>query len=154
MPMEIPSRFNNPTEEIEFLRRRLADQENRLRADNPEVSPNSVHEAEKQELSEYGTTEPETVLETDHKLDDAGLGEAVLRVEDKADKVSEILELATEKGIKNALTVLEKLDNSYLVDEVHSRLIAHIKSGHSSPNLKEGTAPWRLLHKTLSLIHI
>ncbi len=149
MSLEIPSRFNNSTEEIKFLRQRLAEQEGGLLADNPEVSPDSIAKAEKQKLFEYSAVKPEAVLEAGHKLNDEGLGEALLRVESKADKTKELLELAAEKGIKNALTVLEKLDNSYLVDEVHSQLIAYIKSGHSLRDLKEDTAPWRLLHKTL-----
>ena len=64
-------------------------------------------------------------------------------------KVEEVLQLAAEKGIKNALTVLEKVGDAYTIDEVHRRLIEEIKNGVALADMKEGVPPWHVLHMTL-----
>ena len=57
--------------------------------------------------------------------------------------------IADEKGIRNALSVLEKIDNPYLIDEVHRALIEKIKHGYTTADLREGVPPWQILHMTL-----
>ena len=144
-----PTKFNNPTEEINFLKQQLAEQEKALRERGSEATGPDLEAVEKQTLSEYGEVNPDTVLSEEHQLSPEEVATETERIAGGDNQIGEILKLATNKGVKNALTTLEQLDNSHLVDEVHSQLIILIKSGQSLASLKENTPAWRILHKTL-----
>ncbi|MCA9354405.1 MAG: DUF87 domain-containing protein, partial [Candidatus Kaiserbacteria bacterium] len=66
-----------------------------------------------------------------------------------SDPVDEIMQMVPEKGIRNVLTVLDKVTNAYVIDEVHRKLIEYISTGAQVGDLKEGVPPWHVLHMTL-----
>ncbi|MEZ4104513.1 MAG: type IV secretion system DNA-binding domain-containing protein [Candidatus Paceibacterota bacterium] len=145
----IPKQFTTPEEEIAYLREQIAKREQELLARTPEVDQSDVEAVGKQEIREYASFTPKMVLEKNHQLKDTAIAISAEQVSVASDPVEEIMQVATEKGIKNALTVLEKIDNAYLVDEVHRRLVEYIKSGVEMQDLKEGTPAWHVLHMTL-----
>lgn len=136
------------------MRQRIAEKERQLLESNQEVSTNRLEEIGKQELREYGTFTPKQVLEKERQLDVEQVAQAVDKIHESNDKVSEILALAQNEGIKNALAVIEKVGDGYVVDEAHRKLIELIKSGREIQGLKEGVPPWHILHMTLFAVSL
>lgn len=145
----IPQQFSSPEEELVYLRNKIAQRERELLMRNPESDLSDTETIAKQEIKEYSSFTPKVILNKDHVLDSVAVAASVEQIAISHDPVQEILNLASEKGISNALSVLEKIDNAYVVDEVHRRLVDLIRSGSRVQDLKEGVAPWHLLHMTL-----
>ncbi len=145
----IPKRFSSPEEEIAYLREQIATRERELFNRSGETDRTDHETVAKAELHEYGTFTPNTVLEKDHQLKPDELARRVEQVDSAREPVEEIVQIAIERGVHNALTVLEKTKNAFMTDEVHRRLIEHVKSGATVQNLKEGVPPWQVLHMTL-----
>lgn len=145
----VPKQFSSPQEEIEYLRSQIAQKEREVMQRTPEIDSHTQETIARQELSEYTSFTPKSVLNPEYELSGKDKIEAEHKVEVAHDPAEEIVQLAIEKGIKNALTVLEKQDNPYVIDEVHRRLIEHINSGTEMADLKEGVPPWHVLHMTL-----
>jgi len=103
----------------------------------------------RQEIKEYASFTPKVILDKEYKLDEPVLASSVEQVSVSHDPVKDIMDMVMEKGVRNALSVLEKIDNAYVLDEVHRQLIEHIRSGVQLQDLKEGVSPWHILHMTL-----
>jgi hypothetical protein len=149
MPERPPVRFATPEDELRYLREQLAVRERELLARTPEVDATDVETIGRQELKEYAQFTPNVILEKEHMLDAPTLAASVESANRAKDPVAEILLIATEKGIRNALSVLEKVENAYVVDEAHRQLVEHIRSGATLQDLKEDVAPWHMLNMTL-----
>ena len=145
----VPKQFTNPQEEIAYLRQQIASKERDLLDRTPEADQMEMETVAKQEIFEYGTFTPNTVLSEEHQLPTQELTAHAEQVDISADPVEEVVQIALEKGIHNALSVMEKSNNPFTIDEVHRRLIELIKEGQQVQNLKEGVPPWQILHTTL-----
>ena len=144
-----PKQFSSPQEEVDFLRAQLARRERGLLDLQPEIDTADRESLGKQELQSYTSFTPRMVLDPSYELSSKDMHEAVATVETATNQVEEILQIALDKGIKNALSVLERTDNPHTIDEVHKRLIELIQSGVSIADMKEGVPPWHVLHMTL-----
>jgi hypothetical protein len=144
-----PKQFSNPQEEIEFLRQQIANKERELLDRSPEADDQDIETVGKMQMREYHNFTPQRILHPEYEMESQSLHESVKLVETAGDPVEEIMQLALEKGIKNALTVLGKTDNAFIIDEVHRKLIEHIQQGVTIADLKEGVPPWHVLHMTL-----
>lgn len=145
----VSQRFQSPEEEISYLRQQIAEKERELLERSAEVDEQDRETVGREQINEYVSFTPKMVLEPDYELSQQELTESVRMVETAHDPVEEVLQIALERGVKNALTVLEKTENAYTIDEVHRRLIEHIKTGAQVADLKEGVPPWHILHMTL-----
>jgi hypothetical protein len=145
----VPSRFKSSEEEIAFLRAEIAKKERELLSRTPEIDHADSETLGKQTLAEYGSFIPNAVLEKEHQLSPREFASSVERVRIAHNPSEEIVNLALERGIHNALTVLEKTKDAFTTDDVHRRLIELIKEGKRIQNLKEGVPPWQILHMTL-----
>lgn len=149
MKESFPKQFTSPEEEISFLREQIAAKERELLERNKEVDQVDIETLGKQELKEYSSFTPRMILDPSYRLEPEEVAVAVEVVEQASNKADEIIKLAEEKGIRNALSVLEKMDNAFSVDEAHRRLIEMIKSGVQIDGVKEGMPVWNLLNMTL-----
>lgn len=149
MSEKIPQQFSSPEEEIAYLREQIANKERELMGKFPESAPSDIETAAKQEIYEYGTFTPKEVLSKERQMSEAEVSASLTQVEGATNQVDELLQLASEKGVLNALSILEKMNDPHLTDDVHRRLIEQVKSGQSIQNLKEGVPPWQVLHMTL-----
>lgn len=104
-----------------------------------------------EEITQYRETVPEQVLHESHQLSENEIGAIVLDLPpDKDDEVmGELLGVLQEKGVKNALTVAERLDSAHLSDDFHRVLIQYIAHGYPTPGLQEKGPLWNLLNMTL-----
>jgi hypothetical protein len=144
-----PKQFNSPEEEIAYLRAQISNREKELHLRGGEVGPTDIEVVAKQELREYGAFTPKMVLNPSYQLPETERFAQTEQISTSASPIEDILQLAEEKGIKNALSVLEKVDNAYVIDEVHRHLIEMIRGGASIPDLKENVPPWHIMHLTL-----
>jgi hypothetical protein len=145
----VPRQFSTPEQEIEFLRARIAEREREMLSRTPEIDRTDIETVGRQELKNYTSFTPKMVLDKEYALSDETLQQSVEAVNVSHDPVEDILQIAFEKGIRNALTVLEQTNNTYIVDEVHRKLIEQIREGAKMADLKEGLPPWHILHMTL-----
>lgn len=145
----VPKQFSSPEEEVQYLRERIALREREMLARTPEVDHLDRETMARQELREYGMFTPKVILEGGRPLEGHELASHIEHIETANDPAEEIVQVAFEKGIRNALTLLEKVDNAFVVDEVHRKLIEHISQGQSVQDMKEGVPPWQIMHLAL-----
>lgn len=145
----VPKQFSTPEEEIAFLRAQIASRERELGVHSVEANPADIENVAKEQLREYGAFTPKAVLDPSYQLPDEERYAQVEQASTSHSPVEDILQLAQEKGIRNALSVLEKVDNAYVIDEVHRHLIELIRSGTPIQDLKEDVPPWHIMHLTL-----
>lgn len=149
MAVEGPRQFSSPEEEIQYLKSKIAERERELSSRSAEIDDADREVLGRAELREYSQFTPRVILDAKHRLEGAALAAATEAVKIAPDKAEELVNLALEKGVRNAFSVLEKLDDAHLVDEVHKRLIESIRAGAEMGDIKEGMEPWHLLHMTL-----
>lgn len=149
--MELMSqkKFSSPEEEIAFLRREIAEREQQLLLRNKEVDALDRETLGKNVLREYGEHDPSVVLEKSHMLTPHAIVESQSAVELSSHKIEEMMQIAQEKGVRNALSVLERSGDAFLTDEVHRALVQMLRSGHTIADLREGAPLWKVLHMTL-----
>jgi len=145
----LTQKFSSPEEEIAFLRKQIADSERVLYERAPEADQAEIETINKQQLKEYISFTPKMVLQPEYEIQGEELARSVESLDTSSDPVEEVFQLAITKGIRNAMTVLDKTSSAYIIDEVHRKLIEHIKSGVELADLKEGVPPWHVLHMTL-----
>jgi Helicase HerA, central domain/TraM recognition site of TraD and TraG len=143
------NQFSSPAEEIEYLRARIAASERELLARQPEADHIDMETVARAELREYGMFTPKVILSGERVLPDHELAMQQEHFTSTRTPVEDIIAVAIEKGVRNALASLEKIDNAYVIDEVHRALIEHIKNGRTAQDMKEGVPPWQILHMTL-----
>ncbi len=126
--MEHAPLFNSPEEEISYLRGQVAEKERLIKEKGDEVyRPNVINET----IAEYKKTVPEEVLSKEYKLSHMHKDAIVLDLapEPHDEKISELLGILQERGVMNALSVIEKMNNPHLEDDFHRFLVQYIKSG-------------------------
>lgn len=145
----VPKQFSSPEEEIHYLRQQIAERERDLLSRTSEVDQADIETLGRETLKDYVSFTPKMVLDKDYEIDHIEVAQTAETLEVSVDPVEDVINLAREKGIKNALTVLEKTNNAFVIDEVHRRLIEEIKNGVQISDMKEGVPPWHVLHMTL-----
>jgi len=149
MSENISKQFTSPEEEITYLKEKIAERERELLSRTLEVDKGDIEAVGKQEIREYASFTPKMILDKSHQLNEVEVAVSTESVKQATNPVEEIFDIVKEKGIRNALSVLEKVDNPFIVDEVHRRLVEYIRSGVDVQDLKEGVPMWHLLHMTL-----
>jgi hypothetical protein len=145
----VPKQFSSPEEELQYLRQQIALRERELLDRNLEADHLDTETIGRQEIREYASFTPQVILAREHALDEPALAASIEQVAISHDPISDIMQLAAEKGIRNALSVLEKVQNAYVVDEVHRQLVEQIRGGIAIQDLREDVPPWHMLSMTL-----
>ncbi|MHB1163106.1 MAG: type IV secretory system conjugative DNA transfer family protein [Minisyncoccota bacterium] len=145
----IPKLFT-PEEELDYLRGQVAQKEAELaRHGTPErgqVIAEQIHAHH---------TAPEEVLASEYRLNEAtkeSEAEAVLaelNLGGNEGAVRSLQQTMEEKGIKNALAVLEKLDNPQVTDDFHRYLVRYIAAGLPALGIDDKAPRFQALHMTL-----
>ncbi len=141
--------FSSNEQEIAFLREQLALREQALLQRSKEVDQTDVETLGRETLREYSEFTPQLVLSKERQWSAPELQAAVVQVESSQQRVEDILQVVSERGVHNALQVLERLDDPHLTDEVHRTLIEQLRQGVQVAQLRENTPLWSLLHMTL-----
>jgi predicted ribonuclease YlaK len=137
-----------PEQELARLREAVSGRVEEAKAIGIEVAP---HEASHEVVKQYAQTEPKEVLHPEFTMPPKEAGEIVLQLSPEAhDKqIEQLIGIIQEKGIRNALTIVEKMRNPHLLDDFHRFLIQFIASGFPITGLREKDELWKPLHMTL-----
>ena len=143
---EVP--FKTPEEELSYLREKVRSQEEG--ADKTGGTSNTL-DATKESISKYKESKPEEVLSPDFQMKESEVEAVVLNLEPEEHdaRMAELLGLLQEKGIKNAMSVVQKMNNPHLEDDFHRFLIQYLKEGFAIDGLKEKGRLWKALKMTL-----
>lgn len=111
-----------------------------------------VHERPEEEVTRaYAKAAPEKTLAKGHEMLQPEIDAVVLDLapEEHDTIISELLTLVREKGVRNALSVVEKLHDAHVEDDFHRFLAEYLKEGYTASGIKEGEPLWKALHMTL-----
>lgn len=142
-------KFSSPEEEIAFLREEIARREHEMVSRSKEIDHTDRETLGKNVMREYGEHDPSMVLDKKHILGKHTVAESHQAIETSGNKVDELLALAETKGIRNALSVLEKLNDPFLTDEVHRQMVLLLRTEHKVADIDKDRPLWRVLHMTL-----
>ncbi|MDO8483084.1 MAG: type IV secretion system DNA-binding domain-containing protein [bacterium] len=140
--------FNSPEEELVFLRQEVA----RREAESLEHGKEPQREELTSEtLNEYGAKPVDEVLASNHALGQANQEAIVLDLAPEAHdrKIEELIAILEQKGIKNTISIIQKLGDFHLEDDFHRFLVQYVKAGFPIKGLEEKTPLGRSLRSTL-----
>ncbi len=138
--------FSSPEEELHFLKKRIAEKEERLRNEQaprveaaPEV-PIPPH-IEKEVVEEYVQIPPSVAVEESlqHSIPERDAIVLDLSPEDHDNTMAELQGVLGEKGVHAALKLVEAMQNPHLEDDFHRYLIGYIRGDFPVRGLKEKT---------------
>lgn len=145
---EMP-KFKTPEEELDYLRAHVREREEQLvRIGHME---HAADHAARDVLGEYKKIPTEKLVHKKNILDEKETEGIVLALKPETHDhvMEELLGVAITKGIRNALSVTEAMDNPHIDDDFHRLLIQYLKTGEAILNFKEGTPMYKAFHMTL-----
>ncbi|MEK7509797.1 MAG: TraM recognition domain-containing protein [Patescibacteria group bacterium] len=143
--------FKSPEEELAFLRARVAEKERELDAGN-EIDRERIA---KREVAEYAATPPASILHEAVVMPEHETIRHALKLEPEEHdtQMDGLLKIVAEKGIRNALSVVARLKNPHLEDDLHRMLVRYIAEGLPQKGLPVPERVARALHMVLFEIH-
>jgi len=128
----IETKFNNPQEEIAFLREQIKKRGQQEQKTTEVLDTKAEEHRILEQIKEYKKIEPEKVVTKEHQISDKEIDEVILALKpEKHDKkMEELLGILEEKGIKNTLSIIEKISSPHIEDDFHRVLVQYIKSGY------------------------
>jgi len=147
--LETPKeKLKTPLEEIEWLRAEVLRKEEALKTRNEDRPREDVI---REHIGQYMSTPAHTVLHDEYAMKHHEQDAIVLDLapEEHDAKMSELLGLVHEKGVLNALGVVEKMHDPHIADDFHRFLVQYIKAGFNVQGIKQKSRMWRELHTTL-----
>ena len=141
-------KFKSPEEELAYLREHIARRENEMATEGNIVNKEKLtHET----IDEYAEVPKARVLHSAVAMKDKEVKGIALRLEPETHdaKMEELLAVLLSKGLRNALHLLEEINNPHLDDDFHRFLVEYIHSQHKVPDLKEKSPVWKALHMRL-----
>ncbi len=152
--MESVPRLSTPEEELAYLREQVARKEAELRSHGTASSPAERTRIISEEIRAHHAA-PAEMLASEYRLDTAATHDTAAKVlaelhlgGDEA-AIASLQATMEEKGIKNALAVLEKLDNPHITDDFHRYLVRVVAAGLPLQGANEDAPRFRALRMTL-----
>ncbi len=145
---EMPQ-FKNSEEELDYLRAHVAKREQEL-IDKGHFE-NAGEKAATEVVAKYKEVPIEKAIHPEAILDKEKTDAIVLKLKPEAhDKVmEELLGIILTEGIKNALSIVEAMNNPHIDDDFCRLLVQYLRTGKILPGLKEGTPLYKSLNMTL-----
>ncbi len=133
------SPFKNPEEEMQYLRNLIREKETALNSLGIKKDDTSTA---REVLATYKRVPSREVMHDEVRLSDKQVEDIVLKLspEQHDKKINELVRLAKEKGIKNALDAVEKMQNFHITDDFHRFVSEYLKEGFTIPGLKSKEA--------------
>lgn len=144
---EVP-KFKTPEEELSYLREKVAEHEKNLASQNIE---RSREQATTDTLNAYKKVDSAEVLHEEYRMPEKE-SEAValaLKPEEHDDQISELYGMLLERGIKNTLDMVARMQNPHLEDDFHRFLVQFLHTSGNIPGLKETSPEWKSLNLAL-----
>lgn len=140
-------RFSSLEEEVRYLRAQVAEKE---RASSREAGLGR-EALIKNELSQYGKNTPEETLSPERHMSSSEAEAIVLNLSPKGTdaQIEELILILQEKGLLNALKIVEKAGNPLLEDDFHRFLVQYVKKGLPVPSLSPSSTLFQALEMVL-----
>ncbi|KND47296.1 MAG: putative Type IV secretory pathway VirD4 component [Parcubacteria bacterium C7867-004] len=151
MALEVPARpIASPADELAYLRAQVAMKEAELLTLKQERPREEIaHER----ILHHRMSANEEVLAPAYRMTDAEAANHSLTLdldpEQNDETIAELRGVMEEKGVHNAFTILEKLNNPHLEDDFHRFLVQYLVAGMQPKGLGENQPEWKALHMTL-----
>ena len=147
-PASSAERFHTPEEELAYLRERVRVKEEELENEKSRFEKDRIA---KREIASYQDVEPEHVLHETYQMPESKVMQEKLRLdpEEHDTQVDELLNMLSERGIKNTLAIVRKMGNAHLEDDVHRALVQYVAEGLPTRGVKQGSEVWKALHAVL-----
>ena len=138
----------SPSEEIKEINKKVEESVENL---GESSSDYTKEEVVSEVVKKYSEVSPTEVLHPEYTIKGHEVESIVLQLSPEAhDKQLEhFIGILEEKGIRNAFTVIEKLNNPHLLDDFHRFLVEFISAGYTIPDLREKDDLWKPLHMSL-----
>ncbi|MDR3571947.1 MAG: TraM recognition domain-containing protein [Candidatus Pacebacteria bacterium] len=141
-------KFKSPEEELKYLRERIAEKEREL-----EAAPNRFEKDRiaKREIAQYAELTPAKILHEAVVMPEHDILRNVLKLEPEAhdSQIDGLLKIVQEQGIRNALSVVARMRNPHLEDDLHRVLVRYIAEGLPDKGLGVPEKVKRALHLAL-----
>ncbi len=140
--------FSSPEEELDFLRKEVRKREIGAEIKGEDGIKNF---AVKEILKTYAEKPVSEILSPDYALSESNKESIVLDLSPEAhDKtIEELIGILEKKGIKNTISILQKMGRFHIEDDFHRFLVQYVKAGFKVQGLKEKTSLGKSLHATL-----
>ena len=121
-------KFKSPEEELAYLRERVAQKERELEVPANKFESDRIA---KKEIAAYGDVPAAKVLHETVVMPEHETVRHLLKLEPEAhDKqLDGLLEIVSQRGIRNALSVAARMKNPHLEDDFHRALIRYVAEG-------------------------
>ncbi|MDO8623828.1 MAG: DUF87 domain-containing protein [bacterium] len=153
--MKSPERaIASPEEELAYLRAKVAEKEEQLRAGRPPTEEERATVISER-IAEHKKVPSEAVLAPEYRIathEAEGEAQKILRgleLGDYEKAVADLTQTMETRGIKNALSVLERLNDPHLDDDFHRFLVRYIAAGLSVKGIEEKVPRFKALRMTL-----
>jgi hypothetical protein len=145
---KIEQKFQTPEEELNYLRARVSEHEKTL-ANKGESIPQE--EIIKKEIIEHGNRKSKDVLAEQYALKEHEVESIVLDLTPEVHdtQMGELVNILQEKGVLNALSVVDRLKDPHIEDDFHRFLVQYIKAGFRIANDNEKGPVFKALKMTL-----
>ena len=153
--MESAPYLGTPEEELAYLRAQVAEKERELAHTGNAGAERPREELIAEALAAHRAVPAENVLAPEYRLSEQTAqteADAILAELDLGDAERAVLTLRTvmgEKGIKNALSVMEKMDDPHVTDDFHRYLVRYVAAGLPVAGLSEKEPRFRALRMAL-----
>jgi hypothetical protein len=140
--------LQTPEEELAFLREKLMQKEKEVASLKQEKPAEIIA---RETIGDYKKVSSEKVLHKDYVMPEKNSDAIVLELtpEDHDEKIAELLGIMQTHGIKNALDIVEKMNDPHVQDDFERFLVQYIKSGFPIEGLSEGSPEFKALQMTL-----
>ncbi len=146
---ELPEqKFKTPEEELAYLREQIIRKEKDILEKNQTPLREEIIA---KEIDNHAEKKSAEVLHKDHVLKQNEVKEIVLELtpEEHDSKMAELINILQEKGVLNALSVVDAMKNSHVSDDFHRFLVQYIKAGFSVSDKNEKSPIFKALKMTL-----
>jgi len=142
----------NPQEELANLRAEVARREQELARESARPLTGAEREhvvAEK--IQQHQAAPTDAVLHPQAQMPAGEVQGIVLKLspEPHDSRMTELLTVLTDKGVKNAMRVVEGLNDPHIQADFHRFLVQYVKGGYPVPGLASRSALFESLHMTL-----
>lgn len=145
--IETGKRFEVPHEELNFLHKNVESRERIHESRGEEMKKDDIAS---REIAVYRSISPKDILADGYRMDKREIEELVLKLSPgHKEKVDQLISILETKGIRNALSVAEHLENPHIEDDFHRFLVQYVLAGGVVAGLKEKTPLSRILHMKL-----
>ncbi|MBU3925755.1 hypothetical protein KJ763_01110 [Patescibacteria group bacterium] len=129
MEGENKNKIESAQEEMEILKKRIAELE--ASSQNKEKS-----EIIKEAIQEHAGKSPEEFLANEHKFTPQEIQDQAQRISNlpvekqHQEQILELMQIVQAKGLLNALSIVDHIQDPHLEDEFHDALVKYFQSTH------------------------